>query len=712
MWGKLHWYCITVLYSLLLLSRAVCESRSFPATSDPTLADQQRWGAYSRGYVTDGCWHGPAATLNVNIASCRAFVLDQTDPAKLVGVEELQASTLNYPPGDGTTWLGLRATPSAVMPGWTCQSGLPYCLLTSATPPVVPSGLLLLGKTTVAAGAITKFVIMAPWRPPTPVVVPAGTTLIFGVCPDAGRWPLWDANGTTTGAVHFAPGACGEVYPEWWGVDNTGLVDSAPLWNAIIPSTTLQTTGYGNTAIACEGVYRLLSTVTLRSRTSILGPYKTSATAAIGAKSVPCQFNYEGTGDAFEAPDIGMTYHDLQLRNLRVVDVLQTANRAFDLVGTTGLTMVDVTTQYFNQPFFFTGDLYYSRVEQITARLYRNRCLEITGGANFASVDVICSGTTGATVVHGVRIGGEPGLYGQSHGVRLKALVEADSGAAVILQRIEGGDIELYIETPGVCTNYSAIGVVQVNQVAGGRIQAFVEGNCSGGGLIPLGVYVIDSSGVENARNTVWLGHVKGSFTTRLRVDSGEGLWGHDMTAFQTGTERSTLGLYSTGVRLGNNYLTHGNNPASFPNTGRASTVLAETWRIGDTVFSTVDSVAEIGNYLFQATVGGNPGTWVALVWPTLTSIALADGDATPTLKSGNTYHTRALAVASSTAITDFDDEADGQCLIIRASGTRTITHGAPIVLEGAANFAMTSGDMLHLCVDSGVWREVVRGNN
>ena len=125
-----HHFALSILhYALLVLLVApMAHSRSFPATSDPTLADQQRWGAYSRGYVTDGCWHGTSATLNVNIASCRAFVLEQTAPEKLVGFEETAPSTLNYPPGDGTYWLGGRANPSAVMAGWTCQSGLHYCL--------------------------------------------------------------------------------------------------------------------------------------------------------------------------------------------------------------------------------------------------------------------------------------------------------------------------------------------------------------------------------------------------------------------------------------------------------------------------------------------------------------------------------------------------------------------------------------------------------
>ena len=706
----MHWLTVPLLMLLCLAAHAW--GTTFPATPDATLADQQRWGAMHQGYVADGCWHGTSASTSVTLPSCRAFALETAAPQALKGFEDTTPRTLTYSGGDGTYWLGGRWNPSTPMPGWTCSSGLHYCWIHADTAPVIPSGMVLLGKTTVQTNVITAFVLMAPLSRTTPLVVPAGTTLTLGVCPDAGRRTLWDANGTTTGAIHFAPGACGEVYPEWWGVDNTGRVDSAPLWNAVITSATLATSGYGNTAIACEGVYRLLSTVTIRGRMSLLGPYKTSSTAAVGAKSVPCQFNYEGTGDAFEAPNIGGSYHDLQLRNLRVVDVLQTAERAFDLVHPVGLTMVDVATQYFNQPFFFTGNLYYSRIEQISARLYRNRCLEVTGPANFASIDVICSGTTGATVAHGVRIGGEPGLYGQSHGLRLKALVEADSGTAVILQRIQSGDIELYIETPGVCTNYDTLGVVQVNQVAGGRIHAYVSGNCSGGGMIPLGVFVSESPGGENARNTVWSGHVNGSFTTLLRMDGGEGVWGHDVTAFQTGTERSTLGVYSTGMRLGNNYLTHGNNPTSSPGTGRASSFLSEVWRIGDTVFSAAGPVAEIGNHLFQATAGGNPGTWVSLVWPTLTSITLADGDATPTVKSGNTFHTRAVAVTSATAVTDFDDEVDGQCLIIRSAGTRTITHGAPIVLEGAANFAMTVGDMLHLCVDGGVWREVGRGNN
>ena len=227
MWDKLPWYSIIVCCSLLLAASSGAWGRSFPATSDPTLADQQRWGAMQHGYVTDGCWHGPSATLNVNIASCRAFVLDQTDPEKLVGFEELQPSTLNYPPGDGTYWLGGRANPSAPMTGWTCQSGLHYCLsAASAAAPAVPSGMLLLGKTTVAGGAITAFTIRAPWRRTTPVPVALGTTLTFEACPEAGRWQIFQADEVTTGAVRFGQETCSVVYPEWFGVTADGVTEN------------------------------------------------------------------------------------------------------------------------------------------------------------------------------------------------------------------------------------------------------------------------------------------------------------------------------------------------------------------------------------------------------------------------------------------------------------------------------------------------------
>ena len=83
-------------------------------------------------------------------------------------------------------------------------------------------------------------------------------------------------------------------------------------------------------------------------------------------------------------------------------------------------------------------------------------------------------------------------------------------------------------------------------------------------------------------------------------------------------------------------------------------------------------------------------------------------GDATPSVKGGRLFKT-----AGATAITDFDDGVLGQMIIIRATASITITDGAPIVLNGGVNYAMTDTDTLTLVMfDDQVWYEVARSVN
>ena len=250
----MHWLTVP----LLMLLAASAWGGTFPATSDPTLADQQRWGAMQQGYVADGCWHGTSASTSVALPSCRAFALDTTGPARLQGFEDTTPRTLTYSAGDGTYWLGGRANPSTPMPGWTCSSGLHYCWIKAEAPPVVPSGLLRLGQVTVSTNAITAFAIMAPWQRTTPYSVPLGTTLTFGACPQAGRWQILDADRVTTGAVEFAGGACREYMPEWFGIAPDG-VDHSLKWAAFFASVAVaemaNVPAYQSMVTVTPGVY-------------------------------------------------------------------------------------------------------------------------------------------------------------------------------------------------------------------------------------------------------------------------------------------------------------------------------------------------------------------------------------------------------------------------------------------------------------------------
>ena len=166
--GKWNWFCITLCYSLLLASSAAWGG-TFPATSDPTLAAQQRWGMAMEGYMAEGCVHGASATTSVVLASCRAFVVETTtDAAMLKGFEETQARTITYSAGDGTYWLAGRQNPGTTPVGWTCGAGTHYCWIRSATHPATPSGMGLLTRAEVTGGAITAVQpvgVMTPMDP-------------------------------------------------------------------------------------------------------------------------------------------------------------------------------------------------------------------------------------------------------------------------------------------------------------------------------------------------------------------------------------------------------------------------------------------------------------------------------------------------------------------------------------------------------------------
>jgi hypothetical protein len=89
------------------------------------------------------------------------------------------------------------------------------------------------------------------------------------------------------------------------------------------------------------------------------------------------------------------------------------------------------------------------------------------------------------------------------------------------------------------------------------------------------------------------------------------------------------------------------------------------------------------------------------------TITVLAD-DASPSVAGVHLART-----GGTTSITDFDDGVVGQTIKIKAEHSVTITDGAPIVLNGGANFDMTDTDTLTLTmyVDQ-IWTEDARSVN
>lgn len=89
----------------------------------------------------------------------------------------------------------------------------------------------------------------------------------------------------------------------------------------------------------------------------------------------------------------------------------------------------------------------------------------------------------------------------------------------------------------------------------------------------------------------------------------------------------------------------------------------------------------------------------------TVTTLA---NDGTPTVAASNLFKT-----GGTTAITDFNGGVVGQTIQILSEHAVTITDGAPIILNGSANFVMAAADTLTLTMfNDQVWQEVSRTVN
>lgn len=222
--GRLNYrftFLLWLIGSLLLAPYAF--GRTFPATSDPVAAAQQRWGTVSQGYVVQGCTHTTSISTSVSVASCRAFALDTADPDTLRGFEETVARTITYSGGDGTYWLAGRANVAITPAGWTSVAGTHYLWRLSTTKPAIPTGMVLLRQAIVLAGAITE---VGDHRPDSPFAdLPANLmSPMYGAVRDCTTddtvaVQTWINNVRWRGTTGYAPPGCYEVTRLWLAYD-------------------------------------------------------------------------------------------------------------------------------------------------------------------------------------------------------------------------------------------------------------------------------------------------------------------------------------------------------------------------------------------------------------------------------------------------------------------------------------------------------------
>jgi len=185
----------------------------------------------------------PAASLTIPTMSCN---VNMTVGNRVLTVDQPTNTIGPLGGGDGTYWTAIDFSTVRAVAGWTRVGATHYLYQLSASKPTEVTGIAIIQRVTVAGGVITAIVstisreIIVPqtisvntsidnvatwtWKGDGKVVtVASGITLTLASCPNAGRWKIFEADGSSTGTVLLTQAKCREVYLEWWGADNTGV---------------------------------------------------------------------------------------------------------------------------------------------------------------------------------------------------------------------------------------------------------------------------------------------------------------------------------------------------------------------------------------------------------------------------------------------------------------------------------------------------------
>ena len=115
-------------------------------------------------YVVSGCLPTvPGASLTLDAFACSAQILSN---GQWYPVAQTAAAVGPLSAGDGAYWLALHRDTSTAVGSWTRQAGTHYLWRLIAAQPADPTGGLVVGRITVAAGAITAVAAAPGWRSP------------------------------------------------------------------------------------------------------------------------------------------------------------------------------------------------------------------------------------------------------------------------------------------------------------------------------------------------------------------------------------------------------------------------------------------------------------------------------------------------------------------------------------------------------------------
>jgi hypothetical protein len=705
------------------------------------------------GTATNGCIGTTSVDTTMPALACSAWTN--------TGTYVTQASnTITLSAGNGDYRIAVHNDTSSTVAGcgggnWTREAGMHY-IWCQATRPDLPSGTAGIMDVEVIGGAINvvrdiRHRIMSAhetitasmataqggawtWHGPGAIItVAAGETLTFGACPQAGRWQIFDANESSTGAIRFAKGACGEVYPEWWGADPTGAVDSTAIWVDVLAAAR------GTTAIACEGEYAVSAgsgsiAIQLDDDDQIVGSWKRGNFAGT-LSTTPCTFRCSGSGSiCMGTTDTQPSYNNMRVEKVALIDASGTVAYGMFFHDPQSTTFSNIYTEGFDIGVQLQGNMYYNDLAEFRVDLFRIRGVEVLGPCNGCRLQFTAirdSSAAPPTVLSGLRLSPSGTFFSTSSGTNIFASVEIRYGTPIVIQRQRGINGTFYVELPGNSTDYNAAGAVQISRVEGGRIHlGRIRCTAAGDGQeIDNCVYIITTNGgtERNTRNLLLTGHIEAitaaSGMRCLRIDQGPGMFGINIDGLQVPTPAClAIGDFTVGHFLGQNYVTMGvgvpdvdEGRGDQPVSGSAPNEFE--WQVGDIIWQRTGLT--LRNTARVVTGKGNPPADTEMVWlPSVDHITWLNDTATVSAVSatnGNVYMGNILVQGGgpATPITDITGGIDGQILHLLWTGSRDLVHNASkIVLEMGVTFSGTSNDTMCLHLRGGIWYECGRSVN
>ena len=158
--------------------------------------------------------------------------------------------------------------------------------------------------------------------------VASGKTLTINGCIEAGLWQIFGGLGIVLGDSKNV--AVGEVYPQWWGADSSGVNDSAKAIQAAIAFLSATYTPWnvsggwycgGGTVKLSRGIYSLHSGIILGRNISIIGDGWRSTYIAVNS-GVECAFDSTVGQFSIQNLTINMSGSSVGIRSLRGYDSL------------------------------------------------------------------------------------------------------------------------------------------------------------------------------------------------------------------------------------------------------------------------------------------------------------------------------------------------------------------------------------------------------